>query len=142
MGAPRAEAQGPGWGLAAIGTLSDARSAAGGEATVLVRPYDRIRFTGGVAGLADLSGGASPIGRAEILAQFHVTPYQVTGWGVYAVGGVAYEVQEEESGAARLVFSLGFERAPGSPRGLFLEAGLGGGWRIGAGVRWRPRGRR
>lgn len=97
---------------------------------------------GAVAGMADLSGGESPIGRAEALAQFHVTPYQRMGWGVYAAGGVAYEVQERTRGVARLILTLGAEVAPAGPRSFYVEAGLGGGWRLAAGVRWRPLGRR
>lgn len=139
---PRAEAQRPAWGAAALATVSDDRSAAGGQVGVLLRAYDRVRFLGALAAMADLSGGESPIGRAEALAQFHVTPYQRMGWGVYAVGGLGYEVQEQARGVARLVLALGAERAPAGPRSFYVEAGLGGGWRVVAGVRWRPRGRR
>lgn len=114
----------------------------GGLVNVLLQPYDRIRFSGALGGMADLSGGESPIGRAEALAQFYVTPYQRSGWGVYAAGGLAYEVQERERGVARLAVALGAERAPAGPRSLSVEVGLGGGWRVAVGVRWRPRGRR
>lgn len=105
----------------------------------MLRPYDRIRFAGALAGLADLGPREGAIGRAELLAQFHLSPYERSGWGLYAGGGLAYVVQEGQSGAARLLMTLGAERSPGAPRSLFVEAGLGGGWRLVVGMRWRPR---
>lgn len=137
--ATAAGAQGPGWGLGALATLSERSSGVGGLAQVVVRPYDRIRFAGSVGALTDLGPRDGGIGRVEALAQFHVSPYQRTGWGLYLGAGLAYVVQQYESGAVRLLVTLGAEHAPGGSRSLYVEAGLAGGWRVGLGLRWRPR---
>jgi hypothetical protein len=73
--------------------------------------------------------------RGELLAHFLLSPAKRMGWGAYASGGVAMVAGAVERGY--VVASIGMESRPGTGSGWFLEAGVGGGARVAAGVRWR-----
>ncbi len=85
-----------------------------------------------------LSAGAvdhQTSGRAELLAQYLLSPGRITGVGIYGFGGIAGEAGPRDQGY--LVAGLGLESRPGRSSGWAIEAGVGGGARISVG--WRHR---
>jgi hypothetical protein len=74
---------------------------------------------------------ASASARADILARFAPPPGDRNRWGGYAAGGVSALVERGTHGRAVLALLVG---ARG--RRSFVEVGLGGGLRLGAGVRF------
>lgn len=105
---------------------------AGGGAWVAWRagPRGRISLFGG----ADRGEGTTT-GRGELLAHLLVSPGRRQGAAPYLAGGLGVDVAGRSE--ARLVVLLGIEGAPGGREGWVLEAGVGGGWRVAAGWRWR-----
>lgn len=90
----------------------------------------RISLLGGMDG-----GDAGAVGRAEALVHFLLAPGKKRGAGAYAAGGLALDVAHRNE--ARVVALVGVEGAPGGRQGWMIEAGVGGGWRLAAGWRWR-----
>lgn len=74
---------------------------------------------------------ASASARADILARFAPLPADRNRWGAYAAGGVSALVERGTRGRAVLALLVG---ARG--RRSFVEVGLGGGLRLGAGLRF------
>jgi hypothetical protein len=70
-------------------------------------------------------------GRADLLVRFAPAPSSGNAWAAYANAGVGALVQRESKGRAVLVVLIGLQKRRG-----FLEAGLGGGVRVGAGLRF------
>lgn len=73
--------------------------------------------------------------RGELLGHFLLNPASTRRPGVYAGGGIAAVAGPEEQGY--VVLLVGVEGSPGGRSGWALEAGLGGGVRVGASWRWR-----
>jgi hypothetical protein len=73
--------------------------------------------------------------RGELLIHFLFNPTKRTGAGAYAAGGVAWVGGPADQGY--VVATMGLESSPGARKGWFLEAGVGGGARLAAGLRWR-----
>ena len=69
-------------------------------------------------------------GRADVLARFAPAPASRNAWGAYASAGAGALVERDARGRAVLVLLLGIRKGDG-----FFEAGLGGGVRLGIGVR-------
>ena len=95
-----------------------------------VGPRARVSLLGGMDG-----GAGGTAGRAEALVHFLLAPDRKRGAGIYGAGGLAADIAGRTE--ARLVALVGVEQAPGARQGWMLEAGVGGGWRFGAGWRWR-----
>ena len=76
-------------------------------------------------------------GRVEARGQFVLLPFARIGLGWYGGMGAAWMGGAGQRGAVYLTAVTGVERAPGRPRGWFVEAGVGGGVRVSAGMRWR-----
>jgi len=93
----------------------------------------RISLFAGAGG----SGGTT-VGRGEFLAHFLLTPQQRNGVGVYVAGGIGLDVVSDAT-ASWVVATLGAEGSPAASAGWVLEGGVGGGWRVAAGWRWRWR---
>ena len=106
----------------------------GGAVGLARRPGGQTRLMATIAG-GDLAGRAGL--RVEGSAQFLVTPWARGGVGPYAGLGVAWQGAEGMRGAAFLMVLAGVESAPGRRFGWYAEAGVGGGARFAAGVRWR-----
>lgn len=70
-------------------------------------------------------------GRADVLARFAPAPANANAWAAYASAGAGAIVRRESKGSAVLVVLLGVQKRRG-----FVEGGLGGGVRVGAGVRF------
>jgi hypothetical protein len=103
---------GAGWGVRSLGRLG-------------------LGITANV-GDADGSLGA----RVEAVTVFHFNPFRRRGVGGYGAGGVA--VVATDSGSREfLVLLMGLEARPGRRYGWFVEAGVGGGVRVSAGIRLR-----
>lgn len=118
-------------GLQAYALLGDADR--GGAGLYLARragPRGRISLFTGVGGG---EGGAS--GRAEALVHLLVSPRRLKGAVPYLAGGLGLDVADRSE--ARLVALVGLEGSPGARRGWVVEGGVGGGWRLAAGWRWR-----
>ena len=75
--------------------------------------------------------------RAQLTAQFLVTPAARRGTGIYGGLGVAVAGRRRTPGRGYLALLLGLEAAPGRRGGWYTEVGLAGGARIAAG--WRSR---
>ena len=118
-------------GAQANALLGDADRGGGG--LYLARragPRGRISL---FAGAGSGEGGAS--GRGELLAHLLVSPARRRGVAPYLAGGLGLDIADRTE--ARLVALIGFEGSPGGRRGWVLEGGVGGGWRLVAGWRWR-----
>jgi hypothetical protein len=95
------------------------------------RNLDLQLVLGGGVTLPDERDGATASGRADVLARFGPAPTNPNGWGVYVSGGVGALVERGARGRGVMVILVG---ARG--RRAFFEAGLGGGLRVGAGLRF------
>jgi hypothetical protein len=89
-----------------------------------------IVVAGGIT-MRDERDDASVSARGDVLARFAPAPADRARWGAYAAGGVSALVERGTHGRAVLALLVG---ARG--RRAFVEAGLGGGVRLGAGVRF------
>ena len=90
----------------------------------------RLSVTGGVGGSADELAF-----RGELLGHFLLSPNKRKGTGPYFAAGVAAVGGPVERGY--LVLALGVEQRPGAGAGWAAEAGVGGGFRLVLGYRWR-----
>jgi hypothetical protein len=73
--------------------------------------------------------------RGELLGHFLLSPGKRSGPGFYFAGGLAGVTGEVTRGY--LVLTMGLEDRPGAGSGWAVEAGIGGGFRVGLGYRWR-----
>jgi hypothetical protein len=130
-GAPAAAQQVTEFGVVGIATASD-------PALVVAGGYGAIRTSRRTRISAELGAGVSD-GRAawrgELLAHFLLNPTRRGGVGIYGAGGIAAVGGPVDQGY--LVLTLGLEARPGGRSGWFVEAGVGGGARLAAGLRWR-----
>ena len=134
LGEP-AEAQGVReWQVQGLVTLSATRfvGVGGGYA---FRSSGRLRIGLSVSA-GDLEGSAA--GRGEATLTYHLFPLRQRGLTPYAGGGAVVAVTRAAS-AEYIVVLLGVESNPGGGFGWFAEAGIGGGIRAAAGVRFRRR---
>lgn len=97
-----------------------------------VRPTRRGRFSLSV-GAGAIEGSARY--RVEGLGHLLLSPRNTRGTGLYAAGGLGLAGRGEYD--LRLLGVVGLEGRPGGRRGWVLEGGVGGGWRLTAGLRWR-----
>jgi hypothetical protein len=99
------------------------------------RDQGRTRIGGALAAGTTAQGGWA--GRAEVAWHFLLDPGRRQGGGLYGGGGAALTVRSGGRVRPWVQLVLGFESAPAGPNGVFVEAGVGGGVRIAAGVRLR-----
>jgi hypothetical protein len=127
-----AEAQQPReLGFQAIVTSSDPTLAVGG-------PFGAVRTGGRTRLSASVAAGVSDgdfAWRGEALGHFLLSPDRRNGWGPYVAGGLAVVGGPVDRGY--IVLTLGLEDSPGGSSGWVVEAGVGGGIRLGVGYRWR-----
>jgi hypothetical protein len=118
-------------GVQAIGTFSDPTLAVAGG-------YGAIRTLGRTRLSLSLAAGTSDgklAYRGELLGHFLLSPEEQRKPGFYLAGGVAGIGGAVDRGY--LVLTAGVEQRPRGPSGWAVEAGLGGGFRVGLGYRWR-----
>lgn len=120
------------WRVLALGTASS-EPFAGAGASLTVRGRTRVG-----ASLAAAAGERSGriAGRAEALLSFSLDPLRQHGLAPYAAGGLAV-VGDRLGTQEYLVALVGLAANPGRPRGWFVEAGVGGGVRVGVGLAFR-----
>ena len=118
-------------GIQAIGTASDPVLGVGAlYAALRTSNRTRLSVTGGVGG----SAGELAL-RVELLGHFLLSPNKPKGTGPYFAAGVAAVEGRVDRGY--LVLTLGVEQRPGAGSGWVAEAGVGGGFRVALGYRWR-----
>jgi hypothetical protein len=122
-------------GVQAVATFSDpVVGVVGGYAAV--RTSERTRVSAGLG--AGLRSDDFAL-RGELLGHFLLSPRSTRAPGFYFAGGLAGLTGKVTRGY--LVVMVGLEGRPGSSTGWALEAGIGGGFRVGVGYRWRQRSR-
>jgi hypothetical protein len=118
-------------GIQAVATASDPALGVAGV-------YGALRTTGRTRLSASLGAGVSGsqlAWRGELLAHFLLSPEERRRAGAYVAGGIA--AVEGAVSRGYLVLTLGIEERPRASSGWALEAGIGGGVRVGLGYRWR-----
>jgi hypothetical protein len=115
-------------------TIVARRTYAGAELGLGYRPGGQSRVALVVAAGSERDRAAL---RAQLAAQFLVTPAARAGPGLYGGLGIAFAGRRGSAGAAYLALLLGLEEAPGRRAGWYSELGLAGGLRVAAG--WRVR---
>jgi hypothetical protein len=128
----------PQWWLGALGTTTGPRvKFVGAGPGVGVSPTPRVSLRLLAAG--GWSGGGAA-GRAEALAAFSLAPWSGRGLEPYVAGGLAATASR---GGIRgyATAMVGLALATQRRAGWFGEIGVGGGLRLAAGIRWRPRNR-
>jgi hypothetical protein len=68
--------------------------------------------------------------RADVLARFAPAPASANAWGAYASAGIGALVARQAKGRGVLVLLVGVRKGD-----AFFEAGLGGGLRLGVGLK-------
>jgi hypothetical protein len=124
------------WGIQAITTLADPLFAGGGL-------YGGLRLGERARAVVTASPGVQDgqlAFRGELLAHLLVDGRNARRPQWYALGGLAG--QAGPIGHGWLVLGVGLEAKPGAPSGWAAEVGVGGGFRLTMGYRWRrfPRG--
>jgi hypothetical protein len=118
-------------GVVAIATASDPVLAVAGA-------YGALRISGRTRLSASFGPGISGgdlAWRGELLGHFLLSPEERRKCGFYFAAGVA--AVEGRVSRGFLVLTLGLEERPRAASGWAVEAGLGGGFRLGLGYRWR-----
>lgn len=95
----------------------------------------QLVIAGGTAFRRALSGDAAA-GRADLLARFAPLPADRQRWSAYVAGGLSALVERGTSGRAVLALLVGMEGGRARETRNFVELGVGGGLRVGAGVRF------
>ena len=98
--------------------------------------YVRIGLLG-AAGMDDDAGFPHAAGRVDVTARFLLDPFRQTRWGLSVGGGVSVRAREADRARPYLLALMDLEgpRARGGWAPA-LQLGLGGGVRVGAGIRW------
>lgn len=120
------------WQIHGLSTFAADRFVGGGLGFG-VRPPGRLRVSANAtAGDRD---GVLGI-RVEGMMSFHLNAGREHGFTPYAAAGLAALATRSATRGFVLVL-LGVEQRPGRPSGWFVEAGVGGGFRLSAGYRLR-----
>jgi hypothetical protein len=88
---------------------------------------------GGVAGGPEHSIRAT--GRADAYGRFHLDPFDQSRWALYLVGGGSYRFTAGARSQLYLLVGIGAEGPPTGGVVPAIEAGFGGGFRIGFALR-------
>jgi len=107
----------------------------GGGASMRIDHDLRLDLTAAV-GSSWAQSGAGLSGRGDALMRFLIDPDRVKSWGLYAAGGVGTRYDEGDGWRAELIALIGAQFRQHAHVMPFVEAGFGGGVRVGGGVRW------
>ena len=90
------------------------------------------------AGSAFREGSSDNVaaGRGDLLARFAPLPTDPQRWSAYVAGGLSALVERGTRGRAVLALLVGIEGGRARETRSFVELGVGGGLRLGAGVRF------
>lgn len=122
----------------------DARASAahiGVGLSIPANTYVRLGVVGAV-GQAWRNGESGGAGRVDALARFLVDPLREFRWAPYAAGGISAIYDGDQAWRGVLVGVLGVEGPAGGGVIPAIEAGFGGGVRVGVALRRAMRGRR
>jgi hypothetical protein len=97
--------------------------------------YTRLAIVVGAGGERRAGGTIVGVQRAEAIARFHFDPLRQTRHGVYAGGGVGVRHAPGSPLRALLVAMLGVEGPRHGGTVVAVEAGVGGGARLGIALR-------
>jgi hypothetical protein len=89
--------------------------------------------SGMVAGIGDSRDGLS--GRIDLVNRFHLDPFRESEWAPYAGGGLSARFDEGHKARGYLLLTIGVDGPPRRGLATSIEAGLGGGGRIGLAIR-------
>ncbi len=107
-----------------------------GGTRVLSRNLEiQLVIAGGTA-FRDGSSDNPAAGRGDLLARFAPLPADRQRWSAYVAGGLSALVERGTSGRAVLALLVGMEGGRARETRTFVELGVGGGVRLGAGVRF------
>ena len=141
---PRGQQPPPRWQPEARADFIGARAEAAHIGFGLTAPagmYVRLGIVG-AAGQAWANGESMAAGRVEGLVRFVVDPLREFRWAPYAAGGIGAIYDRSEKWRGVLVGVLGVEGPVIGHVVPAIEAGFGGGARVGVAVRRAMRGRR
>ena len=140
----RAQQPPPRWQPEARLDFIEARATAAHVAAGVSVPANTYVRLGLVAGIGQAwhSGESSGAGRIDGLVRFVVDPLREFRWAPYAAGGLSAVYDTTDDWRAVLVGVLGVEGPAGGGVVPAIEAGFGGGVRVGFALRRAMRGRR
>jgi hypothetical protein len=107
-----------------------------GGTRLLARNVELQLVIGGGAAFRRALSGHAAAGRADLLARFAPLPADRRRWSAYIAGGLSALVERGTSGRAVLALLVGVEGGRARETRTFVELGVGGGVRLGAGVRF------
>ena len=107
-----------------------------GGTRVVARNLEIQLVIGGGTAFREGSSENAAAGRADLLARFAPPPADRQRWSAYVAGGLSALVERGMSGRAVLALLVGMEGGRARETRSFVELGVGGGLRVGAGVRF------
>lgn len=107
-----------------------------GATRVVSRNLEVQLVIGGGSAFREGSSDDAAAGRADLLARFAPLPADRQRWSAYVAGGLSGLVERGTSGRAVLALLVGMEGGRARETRSFVELGVGGGLRLGAGVRF------
>lgn len=112
---------------------------AGGGVQIPFGYYARIGLIG-AAGTDVVAEGREASGRLDVVGRFLLDPFRQTSWGLSVGAGLSLRARSRDHVRPYLVAVVDLEGPRGkSGMAPSLQVGVGGGTRLGAGVRWVPR---
>ena len=112
---------------------------AGGGVQIPFGYYARIGLIG-AAGTDVVAQGWEASGRLDVVGRFLLDPFRQTSWGLSVGAGLSLRARSRDHVRPYLVTVVDLEGPRGkSGMAPSLQVGVGGGTRLGAGVRWVPR---
>ena len=113
----------------------------GGGAAVPLGYYARLGLIG-AAGISGRGDGEHGSARADVLMRFLIDPFRETRYGVSVGGGLTVRYEPNEGWREYLAIVVDLEMRPVRSVIPAVQLGLGGGVRIGVGLRHAQQGRR
>lgn len=107
-----------------------------GGTRVVSRNLEVQLVLGGGTAFREHSDDNAAAGRADLLARFAPLPADRQRWSAYVAGGLSTLVERGTRGRAVLALLVGMEGGRARETRSFVELGVGGGLRVGAGVRF------
>jgi hypothetical protein len=107
-----------------------------GATRMVSRNLELQLVIGGGTAFREGSNDNTAAGRGDLLARFAPLPADRRRWSAYAAGGLSALVERGTSGRAVLALLVGIEGGRARETRRFVELGVGGGVRLGAGVRF------
>jgi hypothetical protein len=96
----------------------------------------------GAGGISGAGGGNLGTARADVLMRFLIDPFRETTYGVSVGGGLSVRYAREAGWQEYLAIVIDVETPPVRSIVPALQVGLGGGVRVGVGLRRAQQGRR